>query len=176
MAHSSPGDNGSQARERTALHSGLSLRPRSAPCQPRAAPGNPPGASGCRGTAGKSCTAAPGGAGLQGGIAGDTQRGSGVRMMGKVWGVFSPGSVSLCKRCLFTLAAPEGKRCLRDLDRVFLCALMEETKNWEHNTAVMEIQMWWKAMGNQGREMGMKSVPLRGGICTQTLRGALEPH
>lgn len=95
---------------------------------------------------------------------------------GEVWGVFSPGSVSLCKRCLFTLAAPERKRCLRDLDRVFLCALMEETKNWEHNTAVMEIQMWWKAMGNQGREMGMKSVPLRLCICTQTLRGALEPH
>lgn len=46
---------------------------------------------------------------------------------------------------------PGEKRCLRDLGKLLLCALMEETKNWEHSAAVV------KGDGESGREMGMRS-------------------
>lgn len=85
MSHSSAGDNGSQARERTALHSGA-LR-----ASPVPLPGTRRGPRGAAAPPGNPVFTAHGGDGLQGGIDGDTQGEPGVRMMGRSGVFFHPG-------------------------------------------------------------------------------------
>lgn len=129
MAHSSPGDNGSSVS--------FGAVP---------APGSPPGTL-PRGIRREAPRGNPASRGWRGWAAGwDSWRhpaGARSENDGEVQDIFSPRSVSLCKKCcshsrLRQGAVPEEKRCLRDLDRVLLCALMQETKDWEHNTAVVK--------------------------------------